>query len=175
MADQNLTLYVAVYDDASSADADYQALHAATDSGDLKVVGSIVLDRDAAGKVVVREHGAGFVPAGATLGGITGLVVGLFAPPLLLATAIGAAIGGGIGELVKRHEEGKVGVELEKVMPAGSSAIVAVVDDTYADRVDAALGKASNKISKAIDSGDVDKLKKAIEDSGESVGNALAS
>ncbi len=39
---------------------------------------------------------------GAKALGAAGFVVGLFAPPLLLATALGAAIGAGLGGLVHK-------------------------------------------------------------------------
>lgn len=89
----------------------------------------------------VRAHHTGLVSGGSAAGGISGLVIGLFAPPLLLSTAVGAAIGAGIGGLVKRHEEKQLGVELEEYLPPGSSVIVVVVEDEYLDRVDRALAK----------------------------------
>ena len=46
---------------------------------------------------------------GAVLGGTAGLVVGLFAPPLLAATAIGAGIGAVVGKLSKKHHEKEFG------------------------------------------------------------------
>ena len=56
------------------------------DAGEYKVVGAIVMDRDASGKVEVKEHGDKRVGRGAAVGASAGLVVGLFAPPLLVAT-----------------------------------------------------------------------------------------
>ncbi len=175
MSDPNLVLYVASYADPDAANEDFQALKAAQAGGDVAVVGSVVMRRDAEGSVDVKEHGAagGQPVGGAAIGGLGGLVVGLFAPPLLAATAIGAGIGAGIGELTKRHEEKKLGVDLEEYLAPGSSAIVAVIDDVYLDGIDRALAKSDKKISKAIDSGDYDKLKKAIEDSGVEVEDAI--
>ncbi len=64
------------------------------------------LNRDASGKVDVAEHDSGaHVAGGAVLGGTAGLVVGLFPPPLLAATAVGAGIGAVVGKLKKKHEE----------------------------------------------------------------------
>ena len=175
MAD-NLSLYVASYGDDAAAKADYQALKDAESAEDFSVVGAVVASRDADGKVSVEEHGAASPVAGGTvLGAAGGLALGLFAPPLLLATALGAGIGGGIGALSKKHQEKKLGVDLEEYLPAGSSAVVVVVDDTYLDRVDNALAKSSKKISKAVDAGDVDKLQKEIADADKRISNAAAS
>ena len=80
-------------------------------------------------------------------------MVGLFAPPLLLATAIGAGIGAGVGAIAKRHEEKAIGVDAQDWLPAGVRDR-AVVDDLYLDRVDKAVGRATKKISKAIDNDD---------------------
>jgi uncharacterized membrane protein len=171
----NLALYVAAYSDPGSASDDFQSLKDAQGADEFKVVAAAILSRSADGKVDVKEHGTREVAAGTGVGAVGGLVVGLFAPPLLLATAVGAGIGAGIGELVKRHEEKKIGVDVEEYLPPGSSAIAVVIDDRYLDRVEKALTKSTKKVSKAIDSGDYDKLKKAITDAGYNVDDALAS
>ena len=101
--------------------------------------------------------------------------MGLFAPPLLAATAIGAGIGAGIGALKKRHEEKELGVDIEEYLPPGSSAVIVVADDTYADRIDRALAKSSKKINKAVDSGDYEKLEKELEDADKRVSKAVDS
>jgi uncharacterized membrane protein len=138
-------------------------------------VAAVVLQRDAAGKVDVKEHGGGLVAAGTAVGALGGLVVGLFAPPLLLATAIGAGIGAGAGAIAKRHEEKEIGVDAETWLPVGSSAIVAVVDDLYLDRVDNAVAKAVKKTNKAIDKGDYDAVVKAVNEGNEKISDAVES
>lgn len=175
MTDDNLSLYVASYGDADQANEDFQALKAARADG-LEVVGAVVMTRSADGDDVdVQETGGGEVAGGATMGALGGLVVGLFAPPLLLSTAIGAGIGAGIGELVKRHDEKEMGVELDEYLPAGSSAIVAVVDDTYLDRIDKVASKATKKVTKAIDSGDYDKIRSAVLKASAQIDDAIES
>lgn len=172
----NLILCVGTYPDAASAKLDYDALKEAEKSLDIDVVGAVVVSRGADGEVVVDEHGvASPVGGSAVLGGGAGLVVGLFAPPLLLATALGAGVGAGIGALVKRHQEKQMGVDLEEVLPVGSSAVIAVVDDTYADRVEAALAHAVKKVNKAIDSGDVEELQKALDEGNADIAKAVGS
>lgn len=173
MTDPNLVLFVATYgDDTGAANDDFEALKGL---GDTAVVAAVVLARDAAGEVTVKEHGGGLVAAGTTVGALGGLVVGLFAPPLLLATAVGAGIGAGVGAIAKRHEEKQIGVDAETWLPAGSSAIVAVIDDLYLDRVDKAVDKAIKKTNKAIDKGDYDAVVKAVNDGDEKVIDAVES
>lgn len=172
--DPNLSLYVASYGDADSAQQDFDALKAAEGS-DFSVAGAVVMSRDADGKVDVLEKGDGTTASGAVIGGGLGFVVGLFAPPLLAATAIGAGIGGLLGHLTKKHEEKDLGVDLEEYLPANSSAVVVVVDNRYLDRVDGSLTRSSKKITKAVDSGDADKLQKALSKSADDVTDALDS
>ena len=174
MTDANLILLAATYADAAAAQSDYQALKAA-EGPDLVIDNAVVMSRDAEGEVTVHEGGVTATSGGAVLGGATGLVVGLFAPPLLLATAVGAGIGAVAGELTKRHQEKKLGMDLEEVMPPGTSALVVIIDDLYADRVDKALDKATKRVSKAIDSGDYEKLSKALSEGDEGVEKALNS
>ena len=172
MTNQNVSLVVAANgDDTSAAAEDFKAIKKMED---VAVVAAVVLDRDAAGKVNVKEHGGGLVAAGSAVGAVGGLVVGLFAPPLLLATAVGAGIGAGVGALTKRHEEKSIGVDAEEWLPPGASAIVAVVDDQYLDRIDKAVGKATKKVTKAIDKGDYDAVVKAVNEGDEKIIEAAA-
>jgi len=171
---QNLVLYVASYLDAATAEADYESLKAA-EGADLAVVESVVMSRDADGKVSVSSHGSGITGAGAVVGGGAGLVVGLFAPPLLAATAVGAGIGAVVGHLSKKHEEKKLGVDLEEYLPPNSSAVVVVIDDVYLDRVQKALGKATKSVNKAIDDNDYEALQKALAKGGDDVADAVDS
>ena len=172
MADPNYILYVASYDDDASASEDYEAIK---QLGDTAVVAAAVLDRDADGKVTAKEHGAGPVGGGAIVGGGLGLVLGLFAPPLLLASAVGAGIGAGVGKIMKRHQEKQIGLDAEDWLPVNSSAIVAVIDDLYLDRIDRAVTKAVKKTNKAIDKGDYDAVIKAVNEGDEKVIQAVES
>lgn len=173
MSDRNYVLIVAAYgDDDAAAKADFEAIKQVDDAA---VVAAVVLDRDAAGEVHVKEHGGGLVGGGVAAGAVAGFVVGLFAPPLLAATVVGAGIGAAAGAIAKHHEEKKIGVAAEDWLPPGSSALVAIVDDLYADRVDHAIEKAAKKVSKAIDKGDAEKVAKAIDEGDDKILKALGS
>src|SRR4051794_26585066 len=83
MGTQNLVLVVGSYGDTAEASRDYEALRSGQDAGGYEIVGAVVLDRDKDGKVQVKEHGDKSVGRGTALGAGAGVVVGLFAPPLL--------------------------------------------------------------------------------------------
>ena len=173
MAGDNLVLVVGSYADAEAAADDFATLESGQDAGEYQIDGAVVMNRDASGKVEVKEHDDRHVGHGAAWGAGAGIVVGLFAPPLLAATAIGAGIGAGIGALKKRHEEKQLGVDVDEYLPPGSSAVVAVVDDQWADKVESALVKSDKRINKAIDSGDYEELQKAISKSSQEVSGAI--
>ena len=174
MAGDNLALYVASYSDADTAKQDFDSLKAA-EGDDFEIEGAVVMSRDADGKVDVLEQGDEDTASGAVIGGGIGFVVGLFAPPLLAATAIGAGIGALLGHLTKKHEEKELGAELDEYFPPDSSAVVVIVDDKYLDRVEASLVQADKNINNAIDADDADKLPKAISDSADDVDDAIDS
>lgn len=174
MTSENLALYVGAYSDPAMARQDFDVLEAA-EGDDLEIVGAVVMSRDADGKVDVLESGDEDVAGGAWIGGGVGLVVGLFAPPLLVSTAIGAGIGAVLGHFVKKHEEHEIGVSLDDFLPCGSSAVAVVVDDKYLDRVEAALDRSDKKISKAIDHADYEQLRKAVADAETDVADAVDS
>jgi uncharacterized membrane protein len=174
MSAQNLVLYVATYGDKSSAQQDFETLKDA-EGDDFEVVGAVVMSRDADGNVDVLESGDEHVSRGAWIGGGIGLVVGLFAPPLLAATAIGAGIGALLGHFTKKHEEKELGVELDEYFPANSSAVVVVIDNKYLDRVQDALANAQKNVNKAIDQNDYEQLQKAVSEGQKDVGDAVDS
>ncbi len=170
----NLVLYVAAYSDKSSAQADFDSLKSA-EGDDLKIEAAVVMSRDGDGDVDVLAKGDETTGTGAVIGGGIGLVVGLFAPPLLISTAIGAGIGAFLGHLTKKHEEKELGVELYEYFPPNSSAVVVVIDNKYLDRVEAALVNSDKRINKAIDADDYDNLQKAISKSQDEVDKAVES
>lgn len=172
MNDRNYTLVIAAYDDEDAAKTDFAAIN---DLDDISVVAAVVMSRDDEGKVKVSEHGGQLISRGTGIGAVGGLVVGLFAPPLLLSGVVGAGIGAGVGAVMKHHEEKQIGVDVEEWLPPGSSAIVGVVDNLYLDRVQDAISQATKKLDKAIDKGDYDAIVKAVNEGDEKIIDAIQS
>jgi uncharacterized membrane protein len=173
--DKNMVLYIAAYgDDAGTAKKDYKSLN---QLGDMAVVASVLLSRDADGEVKADEHGGRQISAGTAAGVMGGLLIGLFAPPLLAATVVGAGVGAGVGAILKHHDQNKIAssVEADDWLPPSSSAIVAIIDDQHLDRADAAVTNAVKRINKPIDEGDYDALIKALGEGGQNIVDAADS
>ena len=172
----NLVLYAALYTDDATAAKDYASLKSADEaSDDFKIEGSVIVAKDADGKISVKETGGGQIGGGSLIGLGLGSFVGLFAPPFLLASAIGAGLGAIAGKLTKNHEEKKFGVDLDQYMDDNTSAILVVMDNQYLDGVEAALGKASKNVNKAISKGDYDDIVDALNKGSDDVTDAIDS
>ena len=117
MNDVPLDIYIAGYGDPESAKADFDALKKAQREGLVMIDGAVLVSRDLDGTLHVRESGDHDVFKGATIGVAGGIVLGLFAPPLLGAVVVGGLVGGLIGKLAKHHDEKGIARDLEDVIP----------------------------------------------------------
>jgi arylsulfatase len=116
--------------------------------------------------VQVEETGDHAGRKGLTAGGGVGLVVGLFAPPLLAATAVGAALGGLTGKFVRKRVEAGIGEKMDEALPPGSAGIIAVYDHEQAELVDETLANAIRKSTAQIDKASAKELKDGLEEAG---------
>ena len=163
MNDAPLDMLIAGYSDPDSAKQDYDALKKAQLDGLIFIEGAILVSREADGTITVKETGDHDVFKGATVGVAGGFVLGLFAPPLLGAMVVGGVIGGVIGKLTKRHDESKIKKDIEDVLPPGTSGVVAVFDEVWADQVEKQLAKADKKAVEPADKESAKELKDALD------------
>jgi arylsulfatase len=128
----------------------------------ISVEGVVVVQKDADGEVHVIESGDHLGRKGAKLGGGAGLAVGLFAPPLLAATAVGAAAGGVMGKFAKHRLESGIGEKMDGALPPGSGGVIAVYETAGAAAVDGALANAVRKSVAQIDGASAKELKAGL-------------
>jgi uncharacterized membrane protein len=112
----------------------------------------------------VQETGDHMGRKGAKLGGGVGLVVGLFAPPLLAATAVGAAAGAVLGKVAHKRMESGIGEKMDDALPPGSAGIIAIYDHNDADVVSGALGNSIRSSVSQIDKASAKELKAGLEE-----------
>ena len=164
MTDAPLDLYIAGYNDPTAAKIDFDALKKAQREGIVMIDGMVLISRDADGTMHVKDTGDHEVFKGATIGVTGGLVLGLFAPPLLGAMVVGGLIGGLIGKLTKHHQEKGIGKDVEDVVPPGTSGVVAVFEEVWVKEVERQLAKADKKAVKEVDKETAKELKASLED-----------
>ncbi len=164
--------YAAVYADEATAEADYEAIKALYYELDLiDTFDAAVLSKHADGKVkIVKKHEQP-TRHGAWLGGGVGLAVGLVAalfPPVGIGAAIlyGTTVGAGIGAIAGHVTGGMSRGDLKDLgeeLDAGEYALVAVAAADLADRVEAAMARATKMTKKELKS-DPEALKKDLDE-----------
>src|SRR5271156_4847144 len=137
MSDTEFDVVIAAYLIPDLAQQDFDALVKLVGDKQLKVEGVALVTNDADGKVSITETGDHLGRKGLEIGGGVGLVVGLFAPPLLAATVVGGAVGGVIGKFTRHKIETGLQDKMGAALPPGSAGIVAIYDRAKTDTVNA--------------------------------------
>jgi uncharacterized membrane protein len=164
MSDDQKDVLIAAYLFEDLAKQDFDAVLKLAEDKAITVEGVVLVQKDEAGEVNVTEAGDHLGRKGVKLGGGVGLVVGLFAPPLLAATAVGAAGGAVLGRFAKHRLESGIGEKMDAALPAGSGGVIAVYDSDGAEAVDKALSNAVKKSVAHIDGGSAKDLKAGLEE-----------
>ncbi len=170
MSDEHKDVLIAVYLFEDLAEQDFDAVVKLAEDGAITIEGVVLVQKDAEGEVHVKETGDHLGRKGATLGGGVGLVVGLFAPPLLAATAIGAAAGAVVGKFARHRVESGIGEKMDAALPAGSGGVIAIYDSDGHDAVDRALANAVAKSVAQIDGTSADELKAGLAEAQAGIG-----
>jgi arylsulfatase len=139
MADTPTDVLVCGYRDLESASDDFEALVALVKDKQLEIEGVILVTHAEDGTVNVQQTGDSHGRKGLAWGGGVGVAVGLAAPPLLAATAAGAAAGGLIGRFVDHRVETGIHDKIGENLPPGTAGIIAVFDDTQRLALEQAL------------------------------------
>jgi arylsulfatase len=159
-----LDVLIAVYLIPELAQQDYDGFVKLAGEGTISTDGVVLVTKDADGEVTVKETGDHMGRKGVKTGGGVGLVVGLFAPPLLAATAVGAAAGGIIGRVARKRVTAGIGEKMDDALPPGTAGIISIYDHDDADVVSAALGNAIRSSIAQIDKASAKELKEGLEE-----------
>jgi arylsulfatase len=162
MSDKHKDVVIAAYLFEDLAKKDFDAVLKLAEDKTITVEGVVLVQKDEEGVVQVSETGDHLGRKGVKVGGGVGLVVGLFAPPLLAATAIGAAAGAVTGKFAKHRLESGIAEKMDAALPPGSGGVIAVYDSDGADTVDKALVNAVKKSVAQIDGVSAKKLKAGL-------------
>jgi len=160
---QQMDVLIALYLFEDLGRKDYDAVMDLVEEKAISVQGVVLANKDKQGEMQVVEAGDHAVRKGATMLGGAGLVVGLFAPPLLAATAVGAGIGAVAGKFAKHRVESGIAEKLDDELPDGSAALIAIYDSGDADKVKQAIPNSIRSSVAQIDGKDAKELKAGLE------------
>ena len=147
------------YMSKDAAEEDYQAVH---ESG-AHLQGMALVAKDLQGNLSVEETDH-IVREGALGLGAVGLAVGLAAPPLLVTTAIGAALGTGAGEVVHHKAADKIKGQAGETIPLGGAGLIVAYSHDQAETVEPAVTRAVQKAVGEAEGSHVKALKGALAD-----------
>ena len=155
--DETIDVLIGGYMSKDAADDDYEAVLGS--GGHLH--GAVVVSKDLEGKLAVEESDH-MVREGAEGLGAVGFVVGLFAPPLLAATAVGAVIGAATGKALHHKTESKLEQQAGTTIPLGGAGLIVAYPHSAAGKVEPAVTRALQRAVGEAEGHHVQALKAAI-------------
>ncbi len=157
--DETTDVLIGGYLSADAAHEDYEAvLHS---GGYLH--GAVVVTKDLEGNLAVEQTDH-MVREGAAGLGAVGFAVGLFAPPLLAATAIGAAVGAVAGKALHKKTGSKIEEMAGETIPIGGAGLIVAYPHSAAEKVEPAVTRAIQKVVGEAEGHHVEALKGALAD-----------
>jgi uncharacterized membrane protein len=162
--DQPLDVLIAVYLIPDLAQKDFDEYVKLAGDGKIVTDGVALVVKDADGEVQVQQTGDHLGRKGVKVGGGVGLVIGLFAPPLLAATAVGAAAGALAGKFARHRVQAGIGEKMDDALPPGSAGVIAIYEHDGADAVAGALANAIRTSTAEIDKASADELKSGLKE-----------
>ena len=117
--DETTDVLIGGYLSAEAAHQDYEAVLGCG----ARLWGAVVVSKDLEGNVSLEQTDHTVEEGAAGLAGV-GFVVGLFAPPLLAATAIGAAVGAVSGKALHKKIGSQVEKMAEETIPIGGAGLI---------------------------------------------------
>ena len=145
-----------------SADAAKEDYEAVLQCG-ARLWGAVVVSKGLDGELSVEETDH-MVEEGADGLASVGFVVGLFAPPLLAATAIGAALGAAGGGLLHKRAGSKIEEAAGETIPIGGAGLIVAYKHADAEQVEPAVTRAFKKVVGEAEGHHVKALKGALAD-----------
>jgi len=162
MSEKATDVLIAGYLTKDGALLDYDAV---VKSG-AKIDGAVCIIRDLQGNTTVEQTDH-LAKGGAKVLGGAGFVIGLAAPPLLAATAIGAATGGALGRAASSKVKSQIEEQAEQTIPWGGAGMIVAYPRSSAEEVDKVVSHALKKVVGEAEGKKVKALKAALADAQE--------
>jgi len=147
------------YLSAEAAKDDYEAVRQCG----ARLWGAVVVTKDLDGELSIEQTDHMVEEGAAGLAGV-GFVVGLFAPPLLAATAIGAALGAVGGKVLHKKTGSKIEQAAGETIPIGGAGLIVAYKHADAATVEPAVTRAIKKVVGEAEGHHAKALKGALAD-----------
>jgi uncharacterized membrane protein len=152
VTDYEYAVALAAFDDDDAAKAAYTALSEAESQGRLSIEGVLVVKTDDKGKIKVQEMTDHSTKTGVKWGAVGGLVIGIFFPPALLASAVGwGVVGGVLGKVRNVAHKSAMADELAGTLGPNQSGILALVKAGDVEGIKAAMPDATKVRTAGVD------------------------
>ncbi len=161
MSDTQMLL-VAGYPDVDLAEREFRALADKVAAKEVSSQGVILVGKGPDGEPRLMDTGNHLGRRGAGWGGGAGVLVGLFAPPMLGAVAVGAAAGAVVGHFAGNKLTAAIQGQVGAALKAGSAVIIGVFPADARLAVERALPGAPLKSVVESDERGIDALKEAL-------------
>jgi len=155
-------LIVAGYADVDLAEREFRALADRVAAKELHSTGMILVGKNSDGSPRLMDTGNHLGRRGAGWGGGVGVLVGLFAPPMLGAVAVGAAAGAVVGRFTGHKLTGKIQEQVGDALKDGTAVVIGVFPADERIPVSQALPGAPLKSVVESDEGGIGELKDAL-------------
>jgi arylsulfatase len=162
MSEKATDVMIAGYLTKEPALLDYEAVM----SAGAKIEGAVCVSRDLEGNTAIEQTDHMARGGAKALGGV-GLVVGLFAPPLLASAAIGAAVGGALGKVASSKVKSKIEEQAAETIPWGGAGVIVAYPRSSAEEVDKSVTRAVKRVVGEAEGHTVKALKAALADAQE--------
>lgn len=159
MREETVNALMGGYLSKEAAHEDFEAVRAC--GAPLHAV--VVVSKDLDGTMTIDQDDH-IVKEGAIALGGAGFVLGLFAPPLLVATAVGAVIGAGVGKIVHKKVESTFEEQAQETIPIGGAGLIVVYDHRHAATVEAAVTRPIKRVIGEATDSHVKAVKAALAD-----------
>jgi len=137
---QQVELFAAAFSDERSARRVVEQLKRMEKEGTIDVLDAAVMVKQADGKVKIDEIRELTPRKGLRRGALVGAVFGAIFPPALLASAlVGGLAGGALGKFTDQGWKNDELKQLAEELPAGHSALVALVEDKWIEQFGKAI------------------------------------
>ena len=167
--DETTDVLIGGYLSTTAANEDYEAVLGCG----ARLWGAVVVSKDLEGNISVEETDHAVAEGAAGLASV-GFVVGLFAPPLLAATAIGAALGAVGGAALHKKLGSGIAATAGETIPIGGAGLIVAYPHSKAEKVEPAVTRAIQKVVGEAEGHHVQALKGALADAQEKMAQGSA-